>query len=210
MEPILFYKTRGPYGCFSNFSRDHVTIFGRTWPTSEHAFQAMKYYPHRPDLVTKVFQANLPSEAADIGRDRSNPLHPMWDLDVEGCMPPCSPAKDIFLMRVDDGRGADDVVKVYKDAIMYVVVLAKFTQDPSLTDILVGTGSAPIIEDTRTSGDSYWGCGTDGAGHNRLGKILMGVREILRTRRTHADTILSRLVGDLGLRRQDIDPILTA
>jgi len=40
--PILFYRVNEPFGCFSNFSRHPVSIDGRTWPTTEHYFQAMK------------------------------------------------------------------------------------------------------------------------------------------------------------------------
>jgi predicted NAD-dependent protein-ADP-ribosyltransferase YbiA (DUF1768 family) len=28
--------------------------------------------------------------------------------------------------------------------------------------------------------DDYWGCGKDGSGQNKLGQILMEVRELLR------------------------------
>ncbi|MFL5243295.1 MAG: hypothetical protein ACJ8FY_14410 [Gemmataceae bacterium] len=32
------------------------------------------------------------------------------------------------------------------------------------------------------AGDYYWGCGTDGSGQNKLGKVLMVVRSIVRER----------------------------
>jgi N-glycosidase YbiA len=34
----------------------------------------------------------------------------------------------------------------------------------------------------KTTGDYYWGCGTNGTGKNMLGKILMETRDILRAR----------------------------
>ena len=40
------------------------------------------------------------------------------------------------------------------------------------------TGDAKLVE--RTANDSYWGDGGDGSGTNRLGQILMLVREELR------------------------------
>jgi N-glycosidase YbiA len=64
-----------------------------------------------------------------------------------------------------------------KDAIMREAVLAKFTQHEDICAILLATGDAIIVEHTRN--DDYWGDGGDGHGKNRLGKILMNVREEL-------------------------------
>lgn len=65
-----------------------------------------------------------------------------------------------------------------KDNVMRAVILAKFTQHKDLNEVLLSTGDAQLIEDT--TGDYYWGCGTDGTGKNMLGKILMETREIIR------------------------------
>jgi len=65
-----------------------------------------------------------------------------------------------------------------KDAVMFDVVVAKFTQHPELTKLLLATGDAILIE--HTENDSYWADGGDGSGKNMLGKILMEVREIIR------------------------------
>jgi ribA/ribD-fused uncharacterized protein len=67
-----------------------------------------------------------------------------------------------------------------KDAIMREAVLAKFTQHDDIRAVLLGTGDAVLVEHTRT--DDYWGDGGDGHGKNRLGKILMSVRDELRAR----------------------------
>ena len=67
-----------------------------------------------------------------------------------------------------------------KDALMREVVLAKFTQHADLREILLATGDARIVE--HTENDDYWGDGGDGSGKNMLGRILMQVREELRTR----------------------------
>jgi ribA/ribD-fused uncharacterized protein len=65
-----------------------------------------------------------------------------------------------------------------KDAVMREAVLAKFTQHADLRDVLLGTGDALLVE--HTENDSYWGDGGDGSGRNRLGEILMSVRDELR------------------------------
>lgn len=74
---IHFYGTRGEYGAFSNFSRHRVIARGKTWPTSEHFFQAMKF--EGTSIAEKVRCAKTPKEAAAIGRDRKNPLRKDWE-----------------------------------------------------------------------------------------------------------------------------------
>lgn len=65
-----------------------------------------------------------------------------------------------------------------KDDVMRRAIRAKFETHPELCALLLATGDEEIIE--KTSGDYYWGCGTDGTGKNRLGTILMEMREAFR------------------------------
>ena len=71
--------------------------------------------------------------------------------------------------------------EVIKNSVMFDVCLAKFTQHPQLTKVLLSTGDAKLVEHTRN--DRYWGDGGDGTGGNWLGKTLMAVREEIRRRR---------------------------
>lgn len=64
-----------------------------------------------------------------------------------------------------------------RDNVMLEAVRAKFTQHEDLAALLISTGDAKLIE--HTENDSYWGDGRDGSGKNRLGKILMKVRDEL-------------------------------
>lgn len=65
-----------------------------------------------------------------------------------------------------------------KDQIMYEICLAKFTQSEDLKLRLLLTGDAELIEGNDW-GDKVWGV-CDGVGENRLGKILMRIREELQ------------------------------
>lgn len=65
-----------------------------------------------------------------------------------------------------------------KDDVMYQVVKAKFMQHDECRELLLSTGDAKIVENAPY--DSYWGCGKTGKGKNKLGKILMRVREDFR------------------------------
>lgn len=141
---VLFYSTRGPHGCLSNFFPAPLVLDGKRWPTSEHYFQAQKFAgtPHEEE----VRQARTPSAAAALGRSRKLPLRRDWEA--------------------------------VKDAVMRRGVYAKFSQHADLREVLLGTGDALLIE--HTDKDSYWGDGGDGSGRNRLGEILMSVRDEFR------------------------------
>lgn len=65
-----------------------------------------------------------------------------------------------------------------KTQVMYEICLAKFTQNPELKTKLLETGDNKL-EEGNTWGDKIWGT-VNGEGENRLGKILMKIREDLK------------------------------
>lgn len=64
-----------------------------------------------------------------------------------------------------------------KDDIMYHIVKAKFEQNEDLKQKLIETGNEELIESNNWH-DHYWGV-CQGRGNNKLGKILMRVRQEL-------------------------------
>jgi ribA/ribD-fused uncharacterized protein len=74
---INFYLSENPYGEFSNFAPFPIQLDGKTWPTSEHYFQAHKFLDEA--LQEAVRQAKSPMAAARMGRDRSKPLRADWE-----------------------------------------------------------------------------------------------------------------------------------
>lgn len=65
-----------------------------------------------------------------------------------------------------------------KEEIMFNCVLHKFQIHADIRAILLSTGNRLIVEDWPH--DYYWSCGADMSGKNRMGYILMRVRETLR------------------------------
>ena len=65
-----------------------------------------------------------------------------------------------------------------KDNIMYEICYNKFSQNELLKEKLINTGDALLIEGN-TWHDTYWGM-CNNKGQNKLGKILMRVREELK------------------------------
>lgn len=70
-----------------------------------------------------------------------------------------------------------------KTGFMREIVRAKFEQNEDLKQKLLATGDEHL-EEGNTWGDRIWGT-VNGVGENRLGKILMKVREELRTEETN-------------------------
>jgi len=65
-----------------------------------------------------------------------------------------------------------------KVSVMREALEAKFRQHTDLTQLLLATGDALLVE--HTENDDYWGDGGDGAGKNMLGRLLMELRTVLR------------------------------
>lgn len=147
---ILFYGYKSSYGEFSNMYPCKIEIDGKTWPSSEHYFQAMKFMYASADekyaeYIEEIRMASTPYAAKRLGSSRSFKIDEKWDS--------------------------------IKDDVMKKVLVAKFTQNEGLANILKKSGDAILIENSPN--DYYWGCGKSGKGKNMLGKLLMSVRSLL-------------------------------
>src|SRR5262249_31524571 len=78
---INFYRVNDEYGCFSNFYPAPIVMAGKTWPTSEHWFQAQKFVgtSAEQEMAEKIRAEPSPMKAAILGRDRSLPRQADWD-----------------------------------------------------------------------------------------------------------------------------------
>lgn len=77
MKAIRFYKVNEAYGEFSNFAPYPITLKGKTWPTSEHYFQAQKFTgTEREEEIRLAARAMI---AARMGRGRDWKLRDDWE-----------------------------------------------------------------------------------------------------------------------------------
>ncbi len=79
MSTINFYRAGGAYGQFSNFWGAPIVIDGVRWPTTEHFFQAAKFFQTDPDWAERIRTAETAKKAAYKGRSRIHPLRSDWE-----------------------------------------------------------------------------------------------------------------------------------
>lgn len=175
MAQIKFYDPKNPYYEFSNFFEAPFVLDGQTWLTTEHYFQAAKF-PNHPEYVEIIRKCSTPGKCFMLAQQKCKGGYAAkWMVD---------PAKG-------DRRVINQVIRDFKDTVairpdwdeirlqvMKHCLLAKFTQNAKLKDLLLATGDAEIIEDSPR--DSFWGIGKNGDGSNWLGRLLMEVRSELK------------------------------
>ena len=66
---ITFYDRGSPYYEFTNFYHAPITLEDKSWPTSEHYFQAQKFVG--TPYVEKIRKLSTPREAFQMTRDQS-------------------------------------------------------------------------------------------------------------------------------------------
>lgn len=170
LSEIRFYDQTKTYGELSNYwvpSRPLVHN-GKTYPTSEHLYQALKYdYPGAPAANARHAEAIRRAKTPGIAKALANPdAKPRWRWEQ---------------VRVSQAKGYRDCGSVLnpdwdlkKAEAMLVALRAKFSQCAHCNSFLKSTGERRLVE--AATSDSYWGIGRDGKGLNMLGILLESVR----------------------------------
>jgi hypothetical protein len=78
MAKIRFYDESDPYGWCSNFASCPIHLDGLLWPTTEHNYQAMKYFG--TPYAEVIRQAHSPMVCKTLTRDPAHPPRADWDL----------------------------------------------------------------------------------------------------------------------------------
>lgn len=168
---VLFYEKGDPFYEFSNFYEAPVRIddpVSVVFPTSEHAYQAFKFYdednPHSMEYFEIIANASTASKAFILANQKISSGY-KWKTDL-------NPIVKKYLDLGVTIRSDWDEIKL---DLMKIIVQEKFDQHPNLKRLLLSTGTREIVENSPS--DSFWGIGKDGNGENWLGKILMEIRD---------------------------------
>jgi N-glycosidase YbiA len=163
---IYFYKVDAPYGCFSNFSphsilipllpsRDSANTSGYTNELAGNQWATVEHYYQAHKFYGTKFEYLMAQIQAA----------PTPELAAEiGRNSKYQPRPDWDLCKCE---------------IMYRAVWQKFSTHLNIQQILLDTLDAEIVEDSPV--DYFWGCGIDRTGANHLGRILMQVRDALKS-----------------------------
>ena len=156
--PVFFFSKTPENREFSNFFEVDFVMDDVRFKSAEHAFQYVKAKTFGDDAIAeKILKAKSAQSAKAFGKKVANFKDDEWNAK--------------------------------KDDVMRAIVRAKFRTNPTITKTLLDTGDRPLANaDPR---DRYWGIGTSAdtekakniakwVGENRLGKLLMEVREELR------------------------------
>lgn len=153
---ILFRRRdRAEFGYLSNFYPAEFELDGRFWPHVELYYQYRKSV--NPAYHEKLAREPRPSWAKFVGDSRIG----SDEISRESW----------FRLNPEDLRSDWDEVKV---DVMNRAVRAKFSKNRHLWRALLKTQDAEIIEDSDR--DGFWGWGPDEHGENRMGKLLMEIR----------------------------------
>jgi len=157
---LYFGRDREMFGFLSHFYASPIVLDGEDWSTVEHYYQCQKSV--NPEYKAAIRAAIHPGLAKRLAAPPSAPRrisqNSWFRKNGE------QPRADWHEVKLDIMRRADR---------------AKFSQNGDLAILLLATGDAELIEDS--PGEPFWGTGPDGAGLNWAGKVVMEVRDVLRS-----------------------------
>ncbi len=153
------------------FYRTHDDYFGLTNFSRDGFSLDDKYWPTSEHYYQAQKFIGPNSHIADLVRGAKSPMK----------------AYQIAQQHKDEVRPDWDDIKY---DVMLTANLAKYRQNPDARNLLLSTGNRKLIESSPV--DSVWGHGEDEQGLNWLGKILMDVRERMKTEFPDYEETLAR------------------
>lgn len=161
---LYFGRDRTSFFFLSHFYPNPMLLDGEVWPTVEHYYQAQK--SDDPEYKAAIRAAARPGLAKRLAAQPSAPRRISRDswFRKNGKQP----RADWHEAKLDIMRRAD---------------YAKFDQNADIATLLLATGDAELIEDSLS--EPFWGIGPDGHGPNWAGRVLMEVRDRLRSSCAH-------------------------
>jgi ribA/ribD-fused uncharacterized protein len=152
-DVVVFHKTKERWGELSNMASGfRLIVCGRVWPSAEALYQACRF-PDLPDVQQLIAR----QASAMAAKMRSKPHR---------------------------GATREDWPQIRVRVMRWVLRVKLAQHMKRFGGVLIATGDAAIVE--RSSKDRYWGAieSTDGVleGQNVLGRLLMELREELRSR----------------------------
>ncbi|PFH50428.1 hypothetical protein AMATHDRAFT_61143 [Amanita thiersii Skay4041] len=147
-QPTFLFTGQDPYSGFINDSPHPIEYWGKTYPTATHLLEALRYYKSHPDCAEEIRNCQSTEEVRHISAK----------FQSDGKVP------------ADWGNNLF--------SLMQGILYAKFTQHPSLRQLLLNTPNGSLVY--YDANDEYWGIRINGSGLNVLGRVLDTVKSLLR------------------------------
>lgn len=176
---IEFYDANKPNGEYSNFysakedKKFQLIIDDKSWQTTEHYYQSQKFGGSEAadEYANLIAIADTPNKSFVLARQKKQGgFKANWKLIAS--QP--TTLNDLITKYLGKGVTIRKDWEKIKDSVMEKALRAKFSQNPHLLKKLLSTGDQILVEHTHR--DSYWGDGGNGTGLNKLGKMLMSIR----------------------------------
>ncbi len=164
LECITFRKTAEKFGGLSNMAGGYLlNVNGVKILTSEALYQACRF-PHLPEVQRLIIAERSPMTAKMKSKPYRNNSRVDWDI--------------------------------VRTKVMRWCLQVKLIQNwEKFSELLLETGDLPIVEDSRK--DDFWGAKPEDeevlTGANVLGRLLMQVREQIKTGEITSGTIIKPL-----------------
>jgi len=152
MAYIGFTAVNLPHGYLVNMFAAQIVHIGETWRTSEALFYALRFSNQEIRELIRADKSPMGAKMMARKHKSDRVIIPLSEEDIEN---------------------------------MRLCLRLKFTQDPELKAKLLSTGKHIIYEDIsarNTAKNRFWGAvrvGNDLKGTNKLGELLMELREVL-------------------------------
>lgn len=187
-EAVYFYTPA--FDALNNFSAHTIDIWGKRFPTAEHAFQWKKIYCPPEEsasdyVAADINPAPIPGQARVrigqplMGEARARSTFGAGVSDIRNQM-----AQKI--LEAGSPEAAQQIAHKNKKlvpqewhgkktAVMEEILRAKLTQHEDVREVLKRTGTRRIVENSPV--DDFWGCGPKGEGKNMMGELWMKLRD---------------------------------
>lgn len=190
LEPVLFGDEKKEHGIFSNYWGKHLdkkfklVIDGKEWQTTEAYYQAQKFAWSEEcgcksediEWYTEIIRsANTPNKSKLLGNMKLKGAYAgKWTVSKTDKRL----LKDVIAEAKKRGLKLRDDWETAKVDVMIDAQIQKAEQYPRFKRELLETGSRPIHEHTK---DPIWADNMDGSGQDLLGRILVCLRDAIRS-----------------------------
>lgn len=152
-EAIYFFTPA--FDALNNFSAHTVEIWGKRFPTAEHAYQWRKFYHPPEESERDSAAADVKPRTTDAGSSET------CNAIAKQIFEAGSPEKAQRIAHENTPAQPKDWHE-RKVAVMEEILRAKLAQHEDVREVLQRTGKRKIVENSPV--DDFWGCGPSGDG----------------------------------------------